>query len=320
MAEAEVGDDVYGEDPSVNHLEQVAADLMGKEKGLFVASGSMGNIVSALSWCERGDELICGSEAHLLVNEMGSIAAFGGIQMRAIPDGKRGLMDPDLVDSTISPNGWFPKTSLLVLENTHNRGNGAAYSKEEMQPLADVAHARSLAVHIDGARILNASVALNTAPSELANVADSVTFCLSKGLAAPVGSVVVGDEAFIHRARRVRKMLGGGMRQAGVLAAAGLVALETMVDRLAEDHANATRLADGLASLPGFSIEPSEIETNIVYVELDDGDGPAFASKLRNLGVLANGRFNWVRFVTHYGINSEDVDEALSIVETLAKA
>lgn len=320
MAEAEVGDDVYGEDPSVNHLEQVAADLMGKEKGLFVASGSMGNIVSALSWCERGDELICGSEAHLLVNEMGSIAAFGGIQMRAIPDGKRGLMDPDLVDSTISPNGWFPKTSLLVLENTHNRGNGAAYSKEEMQPLADVAHARSLAVHIDGARILNASVALNTAPSELASVADSVTFCLSKGLAAPVGSVVVGDEAFIHRARRVRKMLGGGMRQAGVLAAAGLVALETMVDRLAEDHANATRLADGLASLPGFSIEPSEIETNIVYVELDDGDGPAFASKLRNLGVLANGRFNWVRFVTHYGINSEDVDEALSIVETLAKA
>jgi threonine aldolase len=320
MAEAEVGDDVYGEDPSVNRLEQVSAELMGKEKGLFVASGSMGNIVSALSWCDRGEELICGAEAHLLVNEMGSIAAFGGIQMRAVPDGKRGLMDPDLVDSTISPNGWFPNTSLLVLENTHNRGNGAAYSKEEMEPLAEVAHARSLAVHIDGARILNASVALSTPPSELASVADSVTFCLSKGLAAPVGSVVVGDEAFIHRARRVRKMLGGGMRQAGVLAAAGLVALETMVDRLADDHLNAQRLAEGLASISGFSIDPSTIETNIVYVELDDGDGPAFASRLRNLGVLANGRFNWVRFVTHYGINSEDVDEALSIVETLAKS
>ncbi len=320
MAEAEVGDDVYGEDPSVNRLEQVSAELMGKEKGLFVASGSMGNIVSALSWCDRGEELICGAEAHLLVNEMGSIAAFGGIQMRAVPDGKRGLMDPDLVDSTISPNGWFPNTSLLVLENTHNRGNGAAYSKEEMEPLAEVARARSLAVHIDGARILNASVALSTPPSELASVADSVTFCLSKGLAAPVGSVVVGDEAFIHRARRVRKMLGGGMRQAGVLAAAGLVALETMVDRLADDHLNAQRLAEGLASISGFSIDPSTIETNIVYVELDDGDGPAFASRLRNLGVLANGRFNWVRFVTHYGINSEDVDEALSIVETLAKS
>ena len=189
-----------------------------------------------------------------------------------------------------------------------------------MEPLAEVARARSLAVHIDGARILNASVALNTPPSELASVADSVTFCLSKGLAAPVGSVVVGDEAFIHRARRVRKMLGGGMRQAGVLAAAGLVALETMVDRLADDHLNAQRLAEGLASISGFSIDPSTIETNIVYVELDDGDGPAFASRLRNLGVLANGRFNWVRFVTHYGINSEDVDEALSIVETLAKS
>tara|TARA_B100000029_G_scaffold136742_1_gene131449 strand:- start:284 stop:1354 length:1071 start_codon:yes stop_codon:yes gene_type:complete len=321
MAEAHVGDDVYGEDPTVNHLEQVAADLMGKEKGLFVASGSMGNIVSALAWCDRGDELICGSEAHLLVNEMGSIAAFGGIQMRAIPDGKRGLMDPDLVDSTISPaSGWFPKTSLLILENTHNRGNGAAFSRKEMQPLADVAHSRSVAVHIDGARILNASVALGVPANELASVADSITFCLSKGLAAPVGSVVVGDENFIKRARIIRKMLGGGMRQAGVLAAAGLVALETMVDRLADDHSNARRLADGLSALPGFHLDPATIETNIVYVELDDGNGPLFASKLRDLGVLANGRFNWVRFVTHYGINPEDVDEALSIIETAARS
>ena len=320
MAEAEVGDDVYGEDPTVNRLEETAARLMGKEAGLFVTSGTMGNFVSALAWCNRGDELLCGVDAHLLVNEMGAVAAFGGVQMRALPNDARGLMSADDVEMAAPPAGYFPRMALLAIENTHNRGNGAAYSVEEMRPLAEAARAHGMAVHIDGARIWNASVALGVPPSELASVADSSTFCLSKGLSAPVGSVVTGSADFIARARRVRKMAGGGLRQAGVLAAAGLVALETMVDRLAEDHANAKRLAEGLAAIPGFSVDPAAIETNIVYAELEDGDGQGTAARLRERGVLANGRFNWVRFVPHYGVTAEDVDEALDAVESAAKA
>jgi threonine aldolase len=263
--------------------------------------------------------LICGADAHLLVNEMGSIATFGGVQMRALPNDKRGLMDPDEIDATVSPGGFFPKTSLLTLENTHNRGNGAAYSVAQMQPLVDVARSHEMAIHMDGARIFNASIALGVTPAEIASVADSVTFCLSKGLSAPVGSVVTGSGEFIAKARRVRKMAGGGMRQAGVLAAAGLVALDTMVDRLADDHANAKRLANGLADIPGFRVDPATIETNIVYVELEDGDGPGLSARLKELGVLGNGRFDWVRFVPHYGITSEDIDEALDVIATTVR-
>ncbi len=321
MAEAEVGDDVYGEDPTVNKLEETAAARLGKEAGLFVVSGSMGNLVSALAWCDRGDELVCGVDAHLLVNEMGAIAAFGGLQMRSLPNDRRGLLDPQVVDDMVSPTtGFFPRTRLLTLENTHNRGNGAAYSAAEMQPLADVAHRHDMKVHMDGARIFNAAVALGVPVAELAAVADSVTFCLSKGLSCPVGSVIVGPKDFIARARRVRKMVGGGMRQAGIIAAAGLVALDTMVDRLAEDHANAKRLATGLAGLPGIRLDPATVETNIVYAELEDGRGPEMAAALKERGVLVNGRFNWVRFVTRRGITAEDVDEALDIVSTVMGA
>ena len=320
MAEAEVGDDVYGEDPTVNRLEEIAARLMGKEAGLYVTSGTMGNLVSALSWCNRGDELVCGVDAHLLVNEMGAIATFGGVQMRSLPNDRRGLMDPNDVELIVPPGGYFPRMALLTLENTHNRGNGAAYTVEQMQPLVDAARANGMAVHVDGARIFNASVALGVPPSELASVADSVTFCLSKGLSAPVGSVVTGSSEFIARARRVRKMAGGGLRQAGVLAAAGLVALDTMIDRLADDHANAKRLAEGLAGIPGFRVDPATIETNIVYAELDDGDGPGTSARLKERGVLGNGRFNWVRFVPHYGITAEDIDEALDAIESTVKA
>ena len=274
MAEAELGDDVYGEDPTINRLEETAAARLGKEAGLFVVSGSMGNLVSALSWCNRGDEAIMGADAHLLVNEMGAIAAFGGVQMRPIPNDHRGLMTPEAIEATISPRGLFPRTALLCLENTHNRGNGAAFTVEQLRPVVEVARAHGMAVHMDGARIFNASVALGVPAAELASVADSVTFCLSKGLSCPVGSVVCGSREFVARARHMRKMVGGGMRQAGVLAAAGLVALDTMVDRLAEDHANAKRLAAGLACLPGIVIDPSHVETNIVYAELEDGRGP----------------------------------------------
>jgi threonine aldolase len=320
MAEAEVGDDAYGEDPTVNKLEETAAARMGKESGLFVASGSMGNLVSALAWCERGTEAVCGVDSHLLVNEMGSIAALGGVQMRSLSNDKRGLLDADEVDASISPTaGMFPRTALLCLENTHNRGNGAALSVDELTPLADVAHNRGLAVHIDGARIFNAAVALGVPVAELAAVGDSISFCLSKGLSCPVGSVVCGDREFIDRARRMRKALGGGMRQAGIIAAAGIVALDTMVDRLADDHANAQRLAKGLAGLPGLSVNPEDIETNIVYVDVADGDGPRLAAALKERGVLANGRFNWVRFVTRNGLTAKDIDASLDVITSVVK-
>ena len=320
MAEAPVGDDVYGEDPTINKLEATAAEHLGKEAGLFVSSGSMGNLVAALAWCDRSDEAYMGADAHLLVNEMGSIPAFGGVQMRPIPNDARGLIDVDTLDATISPaTGLFPRPRLLCLENTHNRGNGAAFSVDEMQPAVDVARAHDMVIHIDGARIWNAAVALGVPVADLASVADSVSFCLSKGLSCPVGSVLVGDREFITKARRVRKMLGGGMRQAGIVAAAGLVALDTMVDRLADDHANAQQLAKGLANIPGVSVDPAAIETNIVYMEVGDRDGAELSGELRARGVLANGRFNWVRFVTRNGISSEDVDEALDVISAVMR-
>jgi threonine aldolase len=321
MAEAEVGDDVYGEDPTVNRLEETAAARLGKEAGLFVTSGSMGNLVSALAWCGRGDEAYLGFDAHMLVNEMGAIATFGGVQLRPIPNDARGMIDAQVLDDTISPSGGlFPRPALLCLENTHNRGNGAAFSVDQMRPVVDVARSHGMAVHMDGARIFNAAVALDTPPAELASVADSLSFCLSKGLSCPVGSVVVGDRPFIDRARRVRKMAGGGMRQAGIIAAAGLVALDTMVDRLADDHANAKRLAAGLAAMPGIELDTAAIETNIVYAELGDGSGRELAAALKQVGVLANGRFNWVRFVTRNGITAEDVDEALEVIGSVVRS
>ncbi len=320
MAEAPVGDDVYGEDPTVNKLEAIAAERLGKEAGLFVSSGSMGNLVAALAWCERSDEAYMGADAHLLVNEMGAIPAFGGVQMRPIPNNDRGLIDTDAFESTISPaSGLFPRPRLLCLENTHNRGNGAALSVEQMQPIVDIARNHDMVIHIDGARIWNAAVALSVPAADLASVADSLSFCLSKGLSCPVGSVLVGDREFIAKARRVRKMLGGGMRQAGIVAAAGLVALDTMIERLADDHSNAQQLARGLASIPGVAVDPTAIETNIVYMEVGDGDGAELSDALKERGVLANGRFNWVRFVTRNGISSEDVDEALDVISTVMR-
>ena len=320
MAEAEVGDDAYGEDPTVNLLERTAAERLGKEAGVFVVSGSMGNLVSVLAWCGRGDEAIVDSNAHMVVNEMGGVSAFGGVHLRSLPGDRRGLLDAAQVEATVSPGGMFPRTALLCLENTHNRGNGAAFSVDELRPLTDVATAHGMAVHMDGARIFNASVALGVPPAELASVADSVTFCLSKGLSCPVGSLVVGSADFVARARRVRKMAGGGMRQAGIIAAAGIVALDSMVERLADDHANAQRLARGLAGLPGVALDPGAVETNICYVELADGAGRDLAAALKERGVLANGRQNWVRFVTHYGITPEDVDEALDAIATVLRA
>ena len=317
MAEAPLGDDVYGEDPTVNALQKMAAELMGKEAALLVVSGSMGNLVCGLTHCQRGDEMIIGSTAHILLNETGSIAGLGGIQLRSIPTDRRGFFDPNQVEQSIRKQGIaFPKTAVICMENTHNRGNGAAFSPEETADITSIAHRHDVPVHLDGARIFNASVALGIPASELAAQFDSVTFCLSKGLAGPVGSLVCGNQKFIDRARRTRKMLGGGMRQAGVIAAAGIVALETMIDRLAEDHINAKRLAEGLANLPELSINPNHIETNIIYVDLPDIDASEFVVHLRKEGVLVNGMDNWVRLVTHYGITAEDIDIALDIIHS----
>ncbi len=320
MAKAEVGDDVFGEDPTVRRLEAMAAELMGKEAAVFVASGTMGNLTCLLAHCQRGDEAIVGSESHVLHYEVAGAAGLGGIQLRPIANNDRGSVDADELAGTMRPeNIHMPRTALLCLENTHNRCGGAVLAPDEIASLATIAHRHGAAVHLDGARIFNAAIALALPASELAAEVDSVTFCLSKGLSAPVGSLVCGSAGFVARARKARKMLGGGMRQGGVIAAAGVVALETMIDRLGEDHANAQVLAKGLAQLPGVRIDPERVQTNIVVFGVDDG--VSFQQRLRNAGVLTTAFGpSRVRMVTHYGIERADVEEALQRVRHLVEA
>jgi len=318
MYRAEVGDDVYGEDPTVNRLEELAAEKMGKEAALFVASGTMGNLVSLLAHCGRGDEVILGNWSHTFLYEVGGMAALGGIHPHPIPNQPDGTLALADIEAAIRPeNIHFPRTRLICLENTHNRCGGAVLTPEYTSQVADLAHRHKLKVHLDGARIFNAAIALGVDVKELVKDVDSVMFCLSKGLSAPVGSLVCGDADFIAEARRMRKMVGGGMRQAGVLAAAGIVALTKMVDRLAEDHVNARRLAEGLAELPGVSIDPERVKTNIVIFEFDHPKMTPreFCARLREEGVLMlpiEGKR--IRAVTHYGITAEDINKALSIM------
>ena len=322
MFEAELGDDVFGEDPTVNRLEALAAQRMGKEAAVLVVSGTMGNVVCGLAHCARGDEVIVDEDSHLFINEVGAIAALGGVQVRTLPSNDHGMLDPATVEAAIRPEGLhFPPTGLVCLENTHNRASGTVFTPKEMAGVAEVAHAHGVPVHLDGARIFNAAIALGIPAAELAAYADSVTFCLSKGLSCPVGSLVCGSAEFIAKARKMRKMLGGGMRQAGVIAAAGIVALERMVDRLADDHENAARLAQGLARLPGISLDPSRTESNIVIFEVPDRHAPEFIGEIKERGVLASHSVGkGVRFVTHYGINAEDVDTALEVVSTTLRS
>ena len=320
MAEAEVGDDVLGDDPTVHRLEAMAADRMGKEAAVYVSSGTMGNLLAVLGWCERGDEVILGSEAHILWHESAGSAAVAGTLLRAVPNDARGRLDPDDVEHAV--RGYRPgvsPTGMVALENTHNRCSGAALSPSDTQAVAEVAHAHGLPLHLDGARIFNASVAQEIPADVLAGHADSVTFCFSKGLSAPIGSALCGPADFIATARKWRKLLGGGMRQLGVIAAAAIVSLETMVPRLAEDHQNARRLADGLAGIPGIAIDPERIETNIVIFEWQGGPHADFMSRLSKAGVLASSSgAPKVRMVTHYGINAEDIDEALEAIRGAA--
>ncbi len=317
MATAVVGDDGFGDDPTVKRLEALAARRLGKEAGLFVASGTMGNLVALLTHTERGDEVIAGEQCHIVLAEVAGSAALGRVQLRTVPNGPRGELDPGRVRALVRPeNVHFPRTALICLENTHNRCNGAALSRAEMAPVAAAAHEAGIPLHVDGARIFNAAVARSVDPAELVADADTVQFCLSKGLACPIGSMLVGSGDFVQRARRYRQMVGGTMRQSGVLAAAGIVALEEMVERLAEDHANARRLARGLAAIPGLSCDADAVETNILYYGVSGASPAAFVQGMAERGVLAGGN----RMVTHYGITASDIDRALEVAEAVMAA
>ena len=315
MAQAEVGDDVYGEDPTVNRLQEVAAALLGKEAALFFPSGTMANQAAVLAHTERGQEVLVEAEAHIYYYEVGGLAVLAGCQPRTFsaPDG---VPDPEVVRAAIRPaNIHFPQPALLCLENTHNRHGGTVMDAARTAALAAVAREYGLAVHLDGARLFNAAVALGVEARELAAPVDSVMISLSKGLAAPAGSLLMGSRSFIERARRYRKLLGGGMRQVGILAAAGLVALERMIERLAEDHEHARLLALGLAGLPGLKVDPARVQTNIVMVDVS-GTGrpaPAVAAAWAEHGVLVNAvDARRLRCVTHKDIARADIDAALT--------
>ena len=318
MYRAEVGDDVFGEDPTVNRLEEMAAERMDKEAGLFVASGTMANLICLLTHCGRGDEFILGHMAHTFLYEAGASAGLGGLHPRTVPNQPDGTLDLEDVEAAIrADNVHFPHTRLICLENTHNRCGGAALTVEYTNSLCELAHSRHIAVHLDGARVFNAAIALGVDVKELTRNVDSVAFCLSKGLSCPVGSLVCGSADFIAEARRNRKMVGGGMRQAGIIAAAGVVALEEMIDRLAEDHANARHLAEGLAEIAGLSIDLERVQTNMIYLDLlDEGlESDQFLARLREGGVkmLPTGPRRF-RAVTHYGIEARDIEQALAVV------
>jgi len=322
MYEAEVGDDVYGEDPSINRLEERSAELLGQQAGLFTPSGTMSNLIAILTHTKPGDEIIVGSEAHTLWYEVGGASKLGGANLRTVLNEPDGAMDLTRIEAAIRGEDiHFPPTRLLCLENTHNRCGGTVLTPEYTMAACELAHRHGLVVHLDGARIFNAAAALGISAAGLASDVDSVCYCLSKGLSAPVGSVLCGSDEFITRARKMRKMLGGGMRQAGVIAAAGLVALDTVLPLLLQDHANAKRLAVGLSQIPGFDCAPERIRTNLVYFGLPS-DVPArpFADRLRERGVKLNsvGEAK-VRAVTHRMVEAEDIDRALEAIEEVVK-
>ncbi len=333
MAEAELGDDVFGDDPTVIALEERAAELLGKEAGLFVASGSMGNLVSQLAHLGRGQETIAGREHHMTRDEAAGHAVIVGTSIRALDDRPDGTLDLDDIDAAFRDpmDPHEPITGLVTIENTHAHSMGQPLTPEYTRAVADVAHRHGVPLHIDGARFWDAVVAQGVRATDLAGPADSVTFCLSKGLACPVGSVVVGSRDFIWRARRARKLVGGGMRQVGVLAAAGLVALSDGPDgtiaRLADDHANARRLAEGLADLDGIvspggiaqpepgRLDPSRVRTNFVVFRVER-DRAAFLEALRARGVLmVEYPYGQVRAVTHYGVSADDIKTVLAAAE-----
>jgi len=321
MARAEVGDDVFGEDPTIRELEETGAAMAGKEAALFVASGTMGNQVAVMTHAARGDEIVVEAGAHLYYYEAGALAVLAGVQVWPLA-GEHGYLAPEKIAAGIRPdNIHFPRTALVCLENTHNRAGGAVLTVAQTKAAADAAHARGVPVHLDGARIFNAAAALRVPAADLAAPVDSVMFCLSKGLCAPVGSLLAGSKEFIERARRHRKQLGGGMRQAGILGAAGLIGLREMAPRLVEDHAKARRLAEGLAEIKGLTFDPARVQTNIVVFSIAPlGLGSdEFLARLADRGVLGVGFGpETVRFVTHHDVIAGQIDEALRVVAAVA--
>lgn len=320
MAEAELGDDVFGEDPTVNRLQERAAALLGKEDALFVASGTMGNLLAVLSLARSGEEVVADEIAHLFLYEAGGAAALGGVQVRQIRT-EAGVMTAEQVRRAIRPvdDVHQPLTAAICIENTHNRHGGVVWPLDALHAVREVASERGLALHMDGARLFNAAVAQGVSVADLAGPCDTVTFCLSKGLGAPVGSVLCGTRPVVDRARRWRKAVGGGWRQAGVLAAAGLWALDHMVDRLAEDHANARTLAEGLVEMGGLSLELARVQTNIVYLRPTAMSSADFIAGCRSRGLLGGEGDGSVRFVTHFGIEAADIQRALTVcAEVLA--
>ncbi|MFQ6019261.1 MAG: low-specificity L-threonine aldolase [Dehalococcoidia bacterium] len=319
MVSAELGDDVLGDDPTVKRLEALAAQRLGKEAALFTASGTMSNLLALLAHCQRGDEAIVGHQAHLLHYEVGGAFALGGIGLRPISNDARGRLDLDELRDTIrGMDIHFPRTGLVCLENTHNLCGGSVQTEADTAAVAAVAREHGIPLHLDGARIFNAAVALGVEASRLARDADSVCFSLCKGLSCPIGSLLCGSVEFIERARRWRKMVGGGMRQVGIIAAAGIVALETMVDRLAEDHENARILGQGLSAIEGVRLEPPEVETNLVYFSLEGVDPQRFQQLLWDDGVLSLVEDGRIRMVTHYGIERGEIEQALERARRVA--
>jgi len=322
MVESTLGDDVFGDDPTTNRLLEVAAARMGKEAATFVPSGTMGNLIGVAVNAHSGEELIADSESHIFHNETAGAAAVCGVQIRPVAT-EAGVMSAQQVSDAVRARDDVhqPITAAITFENTHNRHGGVVWPLEALRSASDAAREQGLRVHLDGARIFNAAVALGVDASDIADCADTVTFCLSKGLSCPIGSIFCGSAESVGQARRWRKRLGGGMRQVGVLAGAGLVALDTMVERLADDHANARTLAEGLAELPGVRCDLSRVQTNLVYFDLEDMTAPEFVEACGKRGLLTD----WagpkrMRFVTHYGVDAADVQTTLKVCEDVLTA
>ena len=314
---AEVGDDVYGDDPTVNRLEELSADILGKEAGLFVTSGTQGNAVSILAHTQRGDEVILEERSHIYVNEVGGLAVMGQLMARTIP-GEKGWMRPELIGAAIrAENIHYPNTGLLCIENTHNSAGGIALTLDQMKSNWDEAKDHKIGVHLDGARVFNAAVALDVDVKKIAQYADTIQFCLSKGLSAPVGSLVVGSQELVEKARKYRKMLGGGMRQAGIIAAPGIIAVTDMVDRLEDDHKNAKILAKGLEDL-GIKVL-NDVQTNMVYIDFSviGWSEEDWVNACNELGWKTRARGTGTRLVTHYGIEEEDIRDFLGGFEKI---
>jgi len=315
MANASVGDDVYGEDSSINELERLSANLLGKEAGLFIPSGTMGNLIAVLAHCGRGDEVILGDKAHTVLYEAGGIAALGGVHPRQIPNQSDGTLNLDDIQKAIRTDDiHFPTTKLITLENTHNRCGGVSLSAEYTEKVGTLAYEKNIKLHMDGARIFNASIAEGVSPKNLVSAADSVTFCLSKGLSAPVGSVLCGSKEFINKARRIRKQLGGGMRQAGILAAAGIIAVQKMIDRLAEDHRRAKILAKELSKIDAIRLDPGSPYTNMIFLTIDSEktpfSAPQISKRLLDYGIKTSAiGLDRFRLVTHFWISDQDINQ-----------